>query len=177
MKRYVKAGTYKRKDSYILKDIVTVAKASSMSDLQDMLSMNPKFIFKDLTDLSDANKLEAIKRLIQNYNYFSAEDDKNEEYNAAAEDLWDKLSTYIASTYPDHEIEEGERYNTIEFSSDKNFTQVLDDIENQFDNIRTHGTGRGGSWTTIDYITDKHVEFSVGMRSRDGQYYAQVMLY
>lgn len=152
-KRFTEA--YNRKDKLILQDIIKIAQCSDIHEVQ-LSSLNPG-TFKNITSTGNEAKIEAIKILIDFYNNFSAYEDSAEEMYEKAEKVYQEVLDIVKNQGYDYIAVDNE----IKFQSDLDFDQVLDFFEGAM-KIKSQGTMRGGSWTSIDYITDTGVSIQIG---------------
>lgn len=172
LRQFIKEA-YSRKDHYVLEDIITVAQSSSLDNL-DLKSINAKWAFSKISSTGDDAKLDAIKILIDWYNNYSKyEDDKESMYNKAVE-VKEEVLKVINSQHWEY-IDRGETEERILFQCDLDLDEVLDIFESQM-KIKTYGTMRGGSWTSINYKTDTGVELQIG-KDRSDAFNYKVVIY
>lgn len=168
---------YERKSRYILHDIITVAKCNSLDDIgvDDLYFFNPKLLFYNIKSTGDDAKLEAIEKLIRRYDYYSKEDDEDEDlYNKASKVQEDVIKIFEDYGFDWTDLGQGYlRFNTPE---DVSLDQLLDFFESKM-KIRLFGMGRGGSWTSINYKTDTGVEIQIGYAGHDKNYKWQFNIY
>lgn len=153
--RKIFTEAYNRKDKLILQDIIKVAQSNDIHDVQ-FSSLNPG-TFRNITSTGNDAKIAAIKILIDFYNGFSAYDDKAEEMYEKAEKVYYDVVNIVKNQGYDYLAVDNE----IKFQSDLDFDQVLDFFEDAL-KLKSQGTMRGGSWTSIDYITDTGVSLQIG---------------
>lgn len=170
--RQIKKEAYERKDKYVIDDIITVAKSSSLDNIE-LKSINPEFAFKKITATGDAAKIEAIKTLIDWYVNFRDYENSNEDKYNKASVVMDNVLEVIDNNFDGRVYVEND--DRVIFHSDMDLDDVLDIFEDNMD-IKTHGTMRGGSWTSIDYVTNDRVELQIG-RNNDEHYNYVVLVH
>lgn len=164
---------YDRKDKYVLQDIITLARCDGNIEDCDLKSINPSYLARivDSRNFGEDPKLTAIKMLVTDYDYFRKYDDEREDKYEKASVVHDQVIDIVKKNGFDYKDEE--RF--VKFNSDMDLDEVLDLFEASM-NIKTYGTMRGGSWTSINYKTDNGTEIQIG-RSSDKDFNYKVVIY
>lgn len=164
---------YDRKDKYVLQDIITLARCDGNIEDCDLKSINPSYLARIISGRSSGEdpKLTAIRMLVTDYDYFKKYDDEREDKYEKAMVVHDQVIDIINK----HHFEYVDREREVSFQSDLDLDEVLDLFESDM-NIKTYGTMRGGSWTSINYMTDTGVEIQIGKSGKDSFNY-KVMIY
>lgn len=177
MKRYIKSSSSDKlqlQQAAIKQDIRTLSKADSIDDVLSagFQSINVKHVvdvfrqkYPDQEDDFDAFSDFAYDWLLDTRDWVKNEMSKTADAEKAAHDAATLIKTTFGSVITD--VEEDDRYMYISVNDpyvetrDQLF-QFVDDVKETIDG-NYNGTGRGGSWTAWDLISDKGTSVKVGI--------------